>query len=227
MKYALTGAIMLVMSGQALATDPTCRPLSRYSVADVEVDAAPLGDALTNLFAGTYWRVDVAEDVVQAEVGYRNISGPLDGILSNSVKQVSQATGQELATRIDASKCLVVVQKVAQPAAVIAQVQPATPAPAAPAPAGPQPAVLKGGERLSEALEKYAKAHGWDMRWLIDQDFMLDMDLPIPALDVVDGIAYVIRAYQAKGGMSGVTPKFYKGNRVVAIEAMRAEAETH
>jgi hypothetical protein len=93
-----------------------------------------------------------------------------------------------------------------------------------PTAAAPKPkksiTTIPAGTRLSTGLEAFVKSHGWSIRWLIDEDYMLDADLPVPADDVIEGVTFVVQTYQKQGGMQGVVPLFAKGNQVVAIQKM-------
>lgn len=83
-----------------------------------------------------------------------------------------------------------------------------------------QGSVLQAGSRLSSSLEQFVRTHGWQLRWNIDEDYLLDVGIPLPAGDVIQGVTYVINTYQSQGGMLGVVPRFAKSNRVVVIEKM-------
>ncbi|OGU24398.1 MAG: hypothetical protein A2580_08650 [Hydrogenophilales bacterium RIFOXYD1_FULL_62_11] len=89
----------------------------------------------------------------------------------------------------------------------------------APAPL-PATAVLPAGSRLSTALERYVRDRGWALRWNIEEDYVLDVNLPIPTSELIDGVTWVVHAYQSQGGMLGVVPRFARGNNVVVIEKM-------
>jgi len=82
---------------------------------------------------------------------------------------------------------------------------------------------LPSGVLLSDALNTYVKRFGWTLKWSIHDDYRLDAPVPIPAMDVVDGVSYVVKAYQAQGGMKGVVPRFAKPNRVVVVEMMSVQ----
>lgn len=96
----------------------------------------------------------------------------------------------------------------------------ASPIVAPPAPVHQTITTIPAGSRLSDALEVFITSRGWSLRWLIDEDYMLDADLPIPGADVIDAVTWVVQTYQRQGGMRGVVPRFARGNRVVAIEKM-------
>lgn len=83
-----------------------------------------------------------------------------------------------------------------------------------------KPFVLKAGKQLSAALQSYVQSRGWQLRWRIDADYMIDVDIPVPALDLIDGVTWVVRVYQSQDGMQGVVPRFARGNKVVVIEMM-------
>ncbi len=92
--------------------------------------------------------------------------------------------------------------------------------PAAVPPPRWQTTTIPAGSRLSDALETFVRTRGWSMRWLIEEDYMLDADLPIPATDVIEAVTWVVQTYQRQGGMRGVVPRFARGNQVVAIQKM-------
>ena len=79
---------------------------------------------------------------------------------------------------------------------------------------------LSAGSRLSVALEQYLRQRGWELRWLIDEDYVLDVDFPVPATELIEGVTWVVHSYQSQGGMRGVVPRFARGNKVVVIEKM-------
>lgn len=88
------------------------------------------------------------------------------------------------------------------------------------APLTTRSSMLPAGSRLSVALERYVRERGWDLRWQIDEDYVLDANLPIPAADLIESVTWVVHAYQSQGGMYGVVPRFARSNRVVVIEKM-------
>lgn len=79
---------------------------------------------------------------------------------------------------------------------------------------------LPAGDRLSTALERYVRERGWDIRWKIDEDYVLDASLPIPTNDLIEAVTWVVHTYQSQGGMMGVVPRFARTNRVIVIEKM-------
>ena len=95
------------------------------------------------------------------------------------------------------------------------------------APSKPKPPyTLKPGEPLSRALAGYVAQHGWTLVWAVKTDYRLAAPLPIPAADhLIAGVSYVVRAYQAQGGLLGDTPVFRTPNHVVVIEPMTASME--
>lgn len=80
--------------------------------------------------------------------------------------------------------------------------------------------MLPAGTRLSVALDRFVRERGWDLRWQIDEDYVLDANLPIPTADLIESVTWVVHAYQSQGGMYGVVPRFARSNRVVVIEKM-------
>lgn len=90
---------------------------------------------------------------------------------------------------------------------------------AAPARA-PMSTMLPSGSRLSTALERFVRERGWDLRWQIEEDYMLDANLPIPSGDVIEAVTWVVNTYQSQGGMPGVVPRFARSNQIVVVEKM-------
>lgn len=80
--------------------------------------------------------------------------------------------------------------------------------------------MLPSGSRLSTALERFVRERGWDIRWQIEEDYILDANLPIPTSDVIEAVTWVVNTYQSQGGMPGVVPRFARSNKVVVIEKM-------
>lgn len=78
--------------------------------------------------------------------------------------------------------------------------------------------VLRAGTLLSESLRRYVKSQGWNsLRWNIDHDYFIEDDIPLHG-DMKTAITGLVRAYQAQGGLMGVTPRFAESNRVVVFE---------
>lgn len=76
---------------------------------------------------------------------------------------------------------------------------------------------LPAGQKLSEALADYVKAHDWDLKWMIDHDYYIEAPIPMNE-DFFGAIYDLVKTYQAQGGMQGVIPRFAASNRVVSIE---------
>lgn len=208
-------AAALAASGAVAA----CPPMSAYRVTGVSADQVPISSALEMLFGGTAWSGVVNGQADDVRVSFRGVSGPLDQVLTKVLEGAGRASPASISSVSDINRCIttVTVQQpiVAQaPGASVA----ATEAPAAPA--ARRGDVLPAGSNVSEAMSAYVERNGWSLRWLIEEDYVLDADLPIPAMDLIDGVTYVIRAYQAQGGMRGVSPRFARGNNVVVIEHM-------
>lgn len=90
----------------------------------------------------------------------------------------------------------------------------------------PKPYVLPKGKSLSSALAAYVAAHGWTLKWAIKNDYVLEAPFPIPAgKNLVGGVSYVVRAYQAQGGLMGDVPVFAMPNHVVVIRPMSTSLE--
>lgn len=237
MRKTLFLAVASAMSFPFVAS-AACPPMHVYDVAGVTASNVPLPDALRMLTTGTAWSVEVVGDAGNTRLSYRNVSGPLDQVLARAIAQAGQAAGRPVSSVNDPTRCVVTVNVPEPPrpdppqidapssdAARVAEGVPA-PAPIRAVPLPPPPQVLRAGENLSEALADFVQRGGWSLRWNIEDDYVLDVDLPMPTGDVIAGVTWVVKTYQAQGGLEGVVPRFAKGNHVVVIEDMRVrEAE--
>lgn len=86
-----------------------------------------------------------------------------------------------------------------------------------PVKAAPRPFVIAAGRRLSEGLADYAKENGWELRWQIQPDYVLDAPFPIPQSTFKEGLTYVLRAYQSQGGLHNVTSSLAEPNHVAVV----------
>lgn len=211
--------------GTAVAS-PACPPLSAYRVTNVSAENVRIGTAMEMLVSGTTWSSNVAGSDDHVTVSFRGVSGPLDQVLSKVVEAAGQASVSPVSMVTDTTRCIATVTVMAPPSAAAAPAEAddgavAMPAPA-PAPAAPQYSAetLRAGSTLSEALTDYAGRKGWTLRWQLEDDYILDVDVPIPPMSLIDGVTYVVRAYQAQGGLNGVVPRFARSNKVVVIEKM-------
>lgn len=91
-----------------------------------------------------------------------------------------------------------------------------------PMPAPSKAYTIPVGRRLSDGLADYAKTFGWQLRWQVSQDYVLDAPLPIPDLSLKDGLKYVLRAYQAQGGLLNVAFVLAEPNRVAVARPTTA-----
>ena len=82
---------------------------------------------------------------------------------------------------------------------------------------------LPEGKLLSEALGAWVAQRGWQLKWSVGKDYVIDVGIPIPSEDVIEAVNWVIRAYQSQGGLLGVAPDFHRSNNVVSIKKMDAE----
>jgi hypothetical protein len=82
--------------------------------------------------------------------------------------------------------------------------------------------VIPAGKRLSEGLDDYAKTFGWKLRWQLGRDYVLDAPLPIPAMSLQAGLEYVLRAYQAQGGLMGASFVLAEPNHVAVARPATA-----
>lgn len=88
------------------------------------------------------------------------------------------------------------------------------------------PYLLQPGETLSHALAQYVALHGWKLVWGIKNDYVLSDPFPIPGKDdLISGVSYVVKAYQAQGGLLGDAPVFAMPNHVVVIKPMTVSME--
>lgn len=227
----LVGLIGACAAAPAIAS---CPPLSAYRVSSVSAEKASIETSMRMLVSGTAWSSEVVGSSQDVTVSFRGVTGPLDHVLAKVVEGAGQASATAVSMVSDPQRCLVTVT-VTPPVqeAQIAAAGPETdqaPTPfvnapvaataAAPVAAAYTPEVLRAGGTLSEALSDYAERKGWSLRWQLDDDYMLDVDVPIPPMSLVDGMTYVVRAYQAQGGLIGVVPRFARSNKVVVIEKM-------
>lgn len=206
----LAVALILAMPGAAVAG---CPPLSAYSVTGLSADKLPLSEALGLLFEGTAWKPEVSSPVADVRVTFRDVGGQLDQVFTTLIEQAGRATPEPMSALRDPTRCVATVS--------LRRLAPVASSNGASAPAAlPDRDVLPAGSSLSEALEKYVQRRGWKLRWLIEDDYTLDVDLPVVGKDVIEGVTSVVRTYQAQGGMQGIVPRFAKGNSVVVIEKM-------
>lgn len=214
--------VCLLGCGSAFAA---CPPMSAYEVAGVSANNVQMSEALGLLFAGTPWTVNVVGDANGVRLSYRGVSGPLDKVLAKAVAQAGGASGVPVAAVTDSQRCIATVS--AKAPAVVAASQPGRPVADPPAPIAhaPERTVIRAGETLSDGLAKYVAKSGWTMRWNIDQDYVLDVDLALPDTDIIDTVTWVVRTYQQQGGLEGVVPRFAKGNKVVVIEDMNVREQ--
>ena len=215
--------ILAALLGLPLAAQAAdCPPLSVYEAAGVTTPSVPLAEAMQTLLAGTAWKADVGEGASNLRVTLRAVSGPLDMVVQRVVSQAGAASLHPVSSTADTSRCVVTVD-VRRPQASERSLLPSIEreAVAASPLARPVPTRLAAGKMLSKALEEYVYSQGWTLRWNIDADYMLDVDLPLPeGKPLIDTVTWVVKTYQAQGGMAGVVPRFAKSNRVVVIEEM-------
>lgn len=81
------------------------------------------------------------------------------------------------------------------------------------------------GTLLSRGLQAYVSSLGWSLRWNVDDDYMLDTPLPIPAGNVIDGVSYVIHTYHVQGGLVGEGAVFATPNRIVVIKPLTVKED--
>lgn len=205
-----------------------CPPLSVYEVTNVQVSNGTLGQAIDVLLDGTSWSAKVTDDANEVRVSFRDVSGPLDQVFDRMVGQAKTTAGASLSVLKDTSSCTINVSSRrngnAATAVPVAAVPVATEARAVAAPVGlAKQDVLARGKPISSALTSYAKDKGWQIRWNIEEDFMVDVDIPLPrGYEVAQAITWVIETYQMSGALRGVEPIFHTNN-VVSIQKMKPE----
>lgn len=86
-----------------------------------------------------------------------------------------------------------------------------------PVKAAPKPFTIAAGRRLSDGLAEYAKENGWELKWQIRQDYVLDAPLPIPQGTFKDGLTYVLRSYQSQGGLHNVISSLAEPNHIAVV----------
>lgn len=211
-------AALLCAGGAAQAS---CPPLSAYRVTNVSAEGMAIGNAIDMLLAGTPWKGAAIGPSDGVKVTFRGVSGPLDQVLSKVVEAAGRASTAGVSMTTDGAQCMATVSITSLQDAPLAMVDTATGETAPATRPMHTSEVLRAGATLSEALSDYAERKGWSLRWQLDDDYMLDVDLPIPPMDLIDGVTYVVRAYQAQGGLVGAAPRFARSNNVVVIEKMR------
>jgi len=190
-------------TGYATAPLQVCQPLGAYHVTGISANDLPVQQAIGLLFTGTPWSVNIAGSLPSVSLSYSGVSGPLDQVLARAIEQTGQSLSLPLVAVSDPTRCLVTISlPVTTPGE------------------GRYGGVLPAGESLSAALEQYAEQQGWTLRWNIEDDYVLDVDLPLPADSIVNTITWVVNTYQSQGGLAGVAPRFAQGNKVVVIEHM-------
>jgi len=241
-KTIALGVLALMIAGPSLA----CPALSAYRVQGISAKTTTPAGAVALLLEGTAWKAEV-DPALDAPITLRGVSGPLDRVLERVIEGLN-SDGQ-ISMLQDAATCVVRVslrRPAPQPEAVSEVSLAAAPAPTgaqygdrvieldpfaepvalgAPSVPATRSHILPAGTRLSEALAAYVEQRDWSMRWMLEDDYVLDVDVPVPPLDVIDGVTWVVTAYQAQGGLRGVTPRFATPNRVVVIEAMNVRED--
>lgn len=230
MRHAL---IALAVAGAlpATAAPPRCPDLENYDVSNISVRGGTLDRIVNRVLDGTAWKAEFKGPATDIRLSVIGVSGPMDLVLDRVIRRAGEAEVVEsVSSVVDRATCTVTVSvttKRPTPSVLVeapaAEAFAAVTAAAAAAPLRePTPAerthVLPGGSKLSDALSKYVEAHGWTLRWRIEEDFLIDTDIPIPEGDVVNGVLHVVRAYQAAGAMKTVRPRFAAPNKVVVIE---------
>jgi len=206
----LSGVLLSLSAVASAQTHPTsaphsCQPLGAYQITGISAHDVSVEQAIGVLLTGTPWRLDVS-GTSAVTLSYHQVSGPLDQVLAQTVNRAGQLLDAPVAMTSDPSRCLLTLS---------------LPVPAFhSAISAPASSVLPAGESLSAALEQYAEQHGWTLRWNIEEDYMLDVDLPLPAESFINTMTWVVNTYQSQGGLHGIAPRFAQTNRVVVIEHM-------
>jgi hypothetical protein len=210
--------------------------LSSFRVTDLSVRNVTPQEAFGALLAGTPWKADI-DPTLSEPITMRSVTGPTNQVVDMLVDRLDRQG--RLSMVQDAATCTLRLVQRAAPIPGPGVTEPKATATTAedillaspdeaPAPAVPEepdrvrkPGLLPKGKRLSEALAAYVEERGWTLRWNAPDDYVLDVEVPVPAFDLIDGVTWVVEAYQAQGGLPGVVPRFARGNRVVVIEPMQ------
>lgn len=83
--------------------------------------------------------------------------------------------------------------------------------------------VIPSGVLLSQGLTDYAKRFGWSVRWLVADDYRVDVPLPIPPGSLASGVTYVVRTYQSQGGLLGDFPRLAEPNKTIVMQPVTAK----
>jgi len=81
------------------------------------------------------------------------------------------------------------------------------------------PVILPAGKMLSQALGDYVRAHGWNLKWGVEYDYMIEQPIPMQP-DFFGAIYDLVKTYQEQGGLLGAIPRFAGSNQVVSIEKL-------
>lgn len=220
--------------GIANAAMGACPPMSVYSLDGMEADNLPLSQAVDGLLTGTAWKATVSPDADLLRVTFRDVAGPLDKVLDMVVRQAQKASGVGVTMRKNAAECSVSIDRAPVPVAPASAVPAAAssvashPAAVAQALAPPQlprkVETLAAGKWLDAALKDYLRENGWQLRWNIEEHYMVDVALPLPGDDIVNNINWLVETYQLQNGMRGVKPRFTSNNVVVIEKTTATEA---
>lgn len=239
MRHALIALAVAGALPAAASTPQRCPDLENYDVSNISVRGGTLDRIINRVLDGTAWKAEFNGPATDIRLSVIGVSGPMDLVLERVMKRAGEAEIVEsVSSVIDREGCTVTVSVttrrptpsvlVEAPAAA-AFANATTPAAVTTAAVAraervvePTPAerthILPGGSKLSDALSKYVESYGWSLRWRIEEDFLIDTDIPLPQGDVVDGVLHVVRAYQSAGAMKTVRPRFAAPNKVVVIE---------
>lgn len=229
MRNATIYAALLLagLASSAHAAPPSCPDMGRFDVSNISFRGGSLDIAVQRLLRGTPWRAEFDGPATDIRITMIGVGGPMDMILERMIERAGEAPNVASASAVvDREGCVVRVSitthrptpSVLVEAPAVAAQEAITAALDDPLGPGEQSHTLPSGTKLSVALRSYVEAFGWTLRWRIEDDFLIDADIPIPEGDVVDGVLHVIRAYQAAGAMRTVRPRFAEPNRVVVIE---------
>jgi len=223
----LSALALAALTAMPAAAERRCPDLDRYDVSNISFRNGTLDIAVNRLLKGTAWKAEFIGPATDIRLTMIGVAGPMDMVLEKMIERAGRSEVVDSVTSVvDRESCTVTVSVTTNRPTPSVLVEPsseeafvaATAKPIKDPGPGDRIHVLPGGSKLSRALNKYIESHGWTMRWRIDDDFLIDTDIPIPKGDVVDGVLHVVRAYQAAGAMATVRPRFAAPNRVVVIE---------
>ena len=213
MRQILSTTALLALSCLPLANAQSIRPMGPEAISSIGADAGAASPAAVSRPASVPRQARIADqaEAVPAHVPHSEVAQTITAAPSRSVPQAAATAPAPAAIQLSPMH---------EPSGAVPSPAAGLQARASGAVASFQATSIPAGVRLSEGLERFVMSRGWTLRWLIEEDYMLDSELPIPGMDVIDAVTWVVQTYQRRGGMQSAVPHFHKGNNVIAIQAM-------